>query len=499
MSVARCLLACLVVFVGFPAAAQSKAAPPGTAGPAAKPAPASPSEVSSWKQIPVPPLRQFKPQEPRRIELANGMVIFLQEDHELPLIDGVIRIRGGSRDEPADQAGLAQIYGEVWRTGGTKTRTGDALDDFLESRAAILETSANLDSTVLNWSSLKENFDQIFPVILDVLENPEFRQDKLDLAKNQAAGLIARRNDEIDSIARREFIKLAYGRDNPYARTPEYYTIRSITREDLENFHRRSVAPNNMILGIAGDFDSAAMEARLRASFSDMPRGRPLISNPVSFTRPTPGIYFVEKDDVNQSIIDMIDLGIDRHNPDFYAVQVMNEIFGGGLSSRLFSNIRSKQGLAYDVGGAIGAGFDHPGILLVSMGTKSGTTAAAIDALRQQINELIQGGVTAGEVKRAKDSILNSFIFEFDSKEKVLVERMRYEFYGYPADSLERYRAGIEKVTSADVDRVARKYLHPEQMAVLVVGNPKDFDRSLATFGKVTPLDIAIPQKKPGT
>jgi len=209
-------------------------------------------------------------------------------------------------------------------------------------------------------------------------------------------------------------------------------------------------------------------------------------------------MYFIEKDDVNQSAITMVDLGTDRRNPDFYAIQVMNQLFGGGFSSRLFSNIRSKQGLAYDVGGGVGTAFDHPGIVRISMGTKSATTAAAIEALRHQIAEMVKGDVTQAEVKKAKDAILNSFIFEFDSKEKVLAERIRYEFYGYPPDFLERYRAGIEKVTPADVDRVARKYLHPDRLAVLVVGNAKDFDRNLDSFGKVTAVDISIPAKKPG-
>jgi zinc protease len=173
----------------------------------------------------------------------------------------------------------------------------------------------------------------------------------------------------------------------------------------------------------------------------------------------------------------------------------MNQLFGGGFSSRLFANIRTKQGLAYSVGGGVGAAYDHPGITRIAMGTKSGSTAAGIEALRKEMADLTTGHVKEGEVKRAKDAILNSFIFEFDSKEKVLAERMRYEFYGYPPDFLERFRAGIEKVTPADVDRVARKYVHPEKMAVLVVGNSKDFDRELATFGKVNTIDITIPQK----
>jgi zinc protease len=464
--------------------------------PTAQPSPSG--AITSWKQIPVPPLRPFRPQEPRRLELPNGMVIFFQEDHELPLIDGVIRIRGGSREEPAEKAGLAEIYGEVWRTGGTKTRTGDQLDDFLESRAARVDTTASQDSTFISWSSLKQDFDQVLPVILDVLQNPEFRDDKVGLAKRQIASLISRRNDDMDEIARRESTKLAYGLDNPYARTPEYYTVSAVTRDDLLDWHRRTVAPNNMIVGITGDFDAAAMEAKLRAAFEGMPKGQPFPQQKVVFQPPPPGIYFVEKDDVNQSAISIVDLGIDRRNPDYYAIQVMNELFGGGFSSRLFSNIRTRQGLAYDVGGGVGTAFDHPGILRISMGTKSATTAAAIEALRHQIAEMVKGDVSQREVMKAKDAILNSFIFEFDSQEKVLAERIRYEFYGYPADFLERYRAGIDKVTPADVDRVARKYLHPDRLTVLVVGNPKDFDRNLTTFGKVTPVDISIPPKKPG-
>ncbi|HEY6270510.1 MAG TPA: pitrilysin family protein [Terriglobales bacterium] len=488
------VLAVCLFSLSWPAPAQSTDPKPGDH--AAQPA--SNGVVSSWRQIPVPPLRPFKPQDPRRIELPNGMVIFLQEDHELPLIDGVIRIRGGSRDEPADKTGLTEIYSEVWRTGGTKSLTGDQLDDFLESRAARIEPAASQDSTFLTWSSLKDDFDKIFPVVLDVLENPEFRQVKIELAQQQFSSAISRRNDDMEDIARRESVKLAYGADNPYARTPEYYTVAAVTRDDLLNWHQRTVVPNNMILGISGDFDSAAIEAKLRQAFGALPRGEPLPQPQVSFRPPAPGIYFIAKNDVNQSAISMVDLGIDRHNPDYFAIQVMNEIFGGGFASRLFSNIRTKQGLAYDVGGGVGSAFDHPGLMRISMGTKSSSTGAAIEALRRQLNELLKGGVTEREVKRAKDSILNSFIFEFDSTEKVLAERMRYEFYGFPPDFLERYRAGIEKVTPVDVDRVARKYFHPERLAILVVGNARDFDRNLASFGKVTTVDISIPQKKPG-
>ena len=159
----------------------------------------------------------------------------------------------------------------------------------------------------------------------------------------------------------------------------------------------------------------------------------------------------------------MVHGGIRRDNPDYYAVEVMNEVFGGGFSARLFSNVRSKKGLAYSVGGGVGADFDHPGLFQLSMGTKSGTTAAAIDALYEEIDNLVETPATDAELARAKDAILNSFVFRFDTKQEVMAERMLYEFYGYPPDFLERYRAGIEKVTADDVARVARALRPPGQ------------------------------------
>ena len=189
----------------------------------------------------------------------------------------------------------------------------------------------------------------------------------------------------------------------------------------------------------------------------------------------------------------MVKLGIERNNPDYFAVEVMNEVLGGGFSSRLFKTIRTEKGLAYSVGGGIGAAFDHPALARFSMGTKSPSTVEAIQALRSELEGMLTRPATAQEVREAKDAILNRFIFNFDSKDKVLGERMLYEFFGYPADFLERYRAGIEKVTPADVNAVARKYIHPEQFAVLVVGNAAELGKPLSSLGPVTPIDITIP------
>jgi zinc protease len=457
------------------------------------------AQAKDWREIRKPALKAFAPQQPKRVALPNGLVIFLQEDHELPLIRGTARIRGGSREEPAGKVGLASLYGQAWRTGGTRTRTGDELDDELEARGARVETGAGLDSSFASWDCLKESFDPVFAAWLDLLKNPEFREDKLALAKNQLNTGIARRNDDPGQIAGREARKLGYGADSPYARQAEYATVAAVTRDDLVAWHKATVHPNNILLGVVGDFDSKAMEAALRRALASWPRGPAAPRAPEAVPASRPGVYFVEKDDVTQSQIRMVHGGIRRDNPDYFAVEVMNEVFGGGFSARLFSNIRSKKGLAYSVGGGIGANFDHPGLFQLQMGTKSGSTAAAIDALHEEIDNLLTNPASAEELARAKDAILNSFVFRFDTKQKVMAERMLYEFYGYPPDFLERYRAGIERVTAADVARVARAYVHKDELALLVVGKAQDFDRPLAGFGQVAALDITIPDASPAS
>lgn len=453
----------------------------------------SPAQVTDWHKIAIPALPAFHPSQPKRIQLSNGMVIFLQEDHELPLIDSTLRIRGGARTEPAAKTGMLDIYAETWRTGGTKAQTGDQLDDFLEARAAKVETDDTMDSTTISLSCLKGDFDDVFKVFNDLLRNPEFRADKIDLAKKQLDDSISRRNDDPDGILERLEPKLAYGANNPYARDAEYATVAAVTREDLVKWHDTHVYPNNMILGIVGDFDSATMEAKLREAYGSMAKGPAVMSPDIQFTPAKPGYYLAKKSDINQSSIAMLGLGVKRDNPDYYAIVVFNEAFGGGFSSRLFKSVRTEKGLAYGVGGGIGAAFDHPGMLRIATSTKTESTLDTINAIYEEIDKLKTDPITDEEIKRAKDSIMNSFVFNYDTPEKVLREQMAYEYYGYPADFLERFRAGIEKVTKEDVARVAPKYLHKDQLAVLVVGNSADFPKPLSTLGPVTDEDLTIP------
>ena len=470
---------------------------------ATKPAPAkksTPAVAKSVKEIDArtPVLPPFSPQQPKRIQLANGMVIFLQEDHELPLIDGFARIHGGGVNVDYEKRGMMGVYGEVWRTGGTKDKTGDQLDDFLEARAASVETGASDDSTTISFNSLKPDFPEVFAVFTDLLRTPEFREDKIELAKQQLATVIARRNEDPSGIAQREASKIVYGAESPYGRVPEFWTIGGITREDLLAFHDRYVQPNNIILGIVGDFDAAQMEQTLRKAFESWPKSKDAEPPKLSFQAPQPELYLAQKDDVNQSNIYLVTLGMRRDNPDYFATRVLNEALAGGFSSRMFTSLRTKQGLAYSVGGGIGYAFDHPGAVEFVIGTKSETTVKAIEAMRKEIADGVTRPFTDEEVRAAKANILNTFIFRFDSKEKVLGEKAAYEFFHYPLDTLEQFRKEIEKINTADVNRVAKKYLKPEQLAVVVVGNQADFDKPLNSLGPVKTLDISIPTAPPG-
>jgi zinc protease len=458
-------------------------------------------QAQPWKQIPIPPLPAFHPQQPKRIVLENGVIIFLQEDHELPFIDGDINIRGGSRDVPFAKTGLVDLYGEAWRTSGTAKISGDAMDDLLEAKAAKVETGGDVDSTSVSWSCLKTDFDTVFGLATDLLLHPKFDPSKLDLAKQQMATGIVRRNDDVGDIAGREAAKLVYGATSPYARTPELAQIMPITIADLQQFHDRTVIPNGMIISISGDFDSAAMEQKLRAAFGGLKKGAPFPPAKEDFHGPTPGVYSVDKNDVNQSNIWIVGLGTERSNPDYYALSVMNQIFSGGFGSRLFQDVRTRLGLAYSVGGAYGASYDHPGLFYTVAATKSVSTVDATKAMLNEIDELKTKPFTDDELKRAKDEVLNSFIFRYDTPEKVLAERVSLEFYGYPADFLDKYRAAVEKVTTADLEKVAHKYVDRSKLAVLVVGNlqqisngtPGQPGKPLSDLGQVHPIDITIP------
>jgi len=429
-----------------------------------------------------------------KVTLANGMLLFLVEDHELPLITMSAMIRTGSIYEPTEKVGLADITGTVMRTGGTTSRTGDEIDEQLEQIAASVETGIGLNSGRASMSVLKEDLDTALDIFADVLMNPVFAEEKVELAKIQHRSAIARRNDHPSSITWREFWKLIYGPESPYARHTEYATIDKVTRNDLIKFHKRFFHPNNVMLGISGDFDSREMVEKIEEAFEDWQKADvQLPEKPEVEYHFRQTVNVIHKDDINQAYICMGHIGGMMNDPDYFALVVMNRILGGSFTSRLFKNIRSRQGLAYSVYGYYDAEYDYPGVFYVGCQTKSESAVHAIRAMIREVQMMTESEVTDEELALAKESFLNSFVFSFDSKGEIVRRLMTYEYFGYPADFLQKIKDNVEKVTKDDVLRVARKHIQPDAMQILAVGRPDDFDEPMSVLGPVRGIDIIIP------
>ncbi|MCL5280685.1 MAG: insulinase family protein [Planctomycetes bacterium] len=452
----------------------------------------------AYQQLKYPKLADLQVPAVQRLTLPNGMQLFVLEDPELPLVHVSALIRTGSIYEPADKIGLADLTGTVMRTGGTTTKTGDQIDEQLEQIAASVETYIGDSSGGASMSVLKEDVDTGLAILAEVLMHPAFRQDKIDLAKISARSAIARRNDVPGRIAMREYAKLIYGADSVYARQAEYATIDSITRDDLVAFHRRYFHPNHTMLAVWGDFQASQIIAKIKEAFKDWPKAEvelPPVPKVTYEFRPT--VNAVRKDDMNQGIIRLGHLGCLMNDPDYHALMVMNQILGGGFTSRLFKNVRSRQGLAYSVGGAYGADYDHPGLFALSCQTKLKSTVHATEAILAEVKKMTQEQVTDEELALAKDSYLNSFVFNFASKGQIINRLMTYAYYGYPADFLQKTKENVEKVTKADVLRVGKAHLRPDKMQILVVGRPDELDKPLSTLGEVKTIDVTIPAPKP--
>jgi predicted Zn-dependent peptidase len=462
---------------------------------AASPAPAAAQAVKP-SDLTFPTLQPFQVPKPTRFVLPNGLVVMVLEDHELPLVNVTARIRTGTLLEPSEKAGLAGLVGQVLRSGGTTTRKPDALDEFLEARAASIETGMSGDSGSAGMSALKADAGPVMEAFADVLRHPGFDPDRLKIAVNAVNAGIARQNDNPQGITQREFTKVIQGADTPFGRTTTYGSIASVTRDDLLAWHAKYYHPNRVILGIVGDITVDEARALVTKYFGDWPKG-PAVADtwPAPRTTPAPGVYEAVKADSTQSFIAVGHQGeLLRTSPDYVPVTVMNEVLGGGFTSRLFGKIRTELGLAYSVGGSVGSGWTRVSPVQMQMSTRADATVKAIEALIGEARLLATTKpATEAELALAKSSILNSFVFNADSSEEILGQQLAFEYYGQPLDWLDRYQAAVGKVTAADVARVAAKYIHPDRLSIVIVGPSEGRDKPLSTLGTVKAIDLTIP------
>lgn len=428
----------------------------------------------------------------RRV-LANTVVTFMVEDHSLPLVNLTVLIRGGGYLDPKGKQGLASMTGSQMRGGGAGTLTAEAFDEEVDFLAAALSASFGAVSGSASVNFLAKDADRALELFFDMLRRPRFEQDRLDLLKTQQLQAIERRNDSTDDIEAREWSRIMRGDAHFTTAFPTKASIEGMTRDDLVAFHKAWVHPGNFIVAVAGDFQPADMAARLENAMAGWAVGTLAGPVPRPAHTPLPGLYLVNKADVNQGRVSVGHLGIQRGNPDEIAVAMMNEILGGGaFTSRITNRVRSDEGLAYSAGSEFPAGTFYEGVFTASFQSKSPSVARATAIVLEEIDRIRREPVKAAELDTVRNYLVEVFPRSFSSATAVANLFASDELTKRAPDYWRTYRDRVRAVTVADIQRVAQKYLRPDSLATLAVGNVDDMlkgdaDHPAYSLEKVAP------------
>jgi predicted Zn-dependent peptidase len=449
----------------------------------------------------------------RRV-LANGVVVFLAEDHDFPLVNVSVLVRTGGYLDPKGKEGLSAMMGSQLRAGGTTSLPPDKFDEEVDFLAATISSGVGDTQGSANLNCLSKDVDKALDLFASMLKTPGFQQDRIDLYKNQAVQGMERRNDKTEGIQAREWGRLMRG-DQHFSTVPTTKaSIESITRQDLIDFHRKTYHPGAFILSVSGDFKTPEMISRLEKMFQGWPAlttSVPAVPKPMHTLQP--GVYLVNKSDVNQGRVSMGHLGTMRDNPDYYALNVMDDILGGGgFTSRIMSRVRSDEGLAYSAGSDYGFGVYYDGIFQASFQSKSPTVAQAAAIVLEEIEKIRTQKVTQEELETSINSAVEVFPRYFATAGAIVGTFANDEYTKRKPDFWDTYRDRVRAVTADDVLRVAKKYLAPDKMVILAVGNVDDMlkgnpDKPEFTFKKFSksgeiqriplpdPLTMVYPKK----
>jgi len=437
---------------------------------------------------------EFAPPEPERVMLDNGMVVYLLEDHELPLISLSATMRTGGWLEPADKIGLAGLTGSVMRTGGGGGLTAEQVDEDLEQYAIDIGFSIGRQAGSASLDVLSKDLRRGLKIFAGLLRQPAFEPARVELAKLQTIEGIRRRHDSPGSIVSREFVKQLYGPEHPTARESTVDSIKGITRDDLAAFHQQTVHPNGIILGVTGDFDRAVMLAMLRAMFGDWSRGDVPELKIADVPEAAEGhsiVRFVSKE-TSQTHLRVGHLTIKENDPDYVSLAIANDILGGSsFRSRLFNDIRTKRGLAYSVGSRVNTGMHDQGVWLMRAETKLPSTEEVISRFVANIERMRTELVTDQELAEAKEAYVNSFVFSFTSPSAIVNRFIELEYDGLPKDFLQQLRARVVALTKEDLLAAAKKHLHPDRLTVVAVGPGEALAKALSGFGEVKEIKLA--------
>lgn len=434
---------------------------------------------------------QFQPPQGEKMTLKNGITVYYMQDNTLPVVHLQAIVKTGKIYDPAKLAGLGTITLDLMHEGGTAKYPSAKMDKTLENLGASISATLSLEEATFDMTSLKKDFSAVLDIFADVLRNPAFEADKVKLVKSEYIAITDRRNDEPGRSVSSEALRRFFGPNHPYGQRMEKATINAITVADMKKWHKNYVQPGNMMLAVAGDFGSSENLANeLEKAFGSWQAGKtefPKIEQPKSIAKRK--VFHIQKPS-SQTYIAMVQTAPKRLSQDEYALSVANEILGGGLSSRLAAEVRSRRGLAYTVYSYAGKR-SLEGFEMAYCGTKPSTAAEAIEVMLGEFRKIQEEPVPTEELERAKSSIVNSFVFRFPTPFSLITNRMGYDYYNYPKDYLENYVQNIEKIDAAAVQDAAKRLFRPDDMIIFVIGDASKFDKPLSTFGEVVELTEA--------
>ncbi len=409
----------------------------------------------------------------KRIALDNGMILLLSEKHDIPMVTMNMAIKAGGMVEPADKPGLASITAALL-TQGTATRTANQISREIDFVGGSLSASGGDDFASASLRVLKKDLRTGLDLLSDVLLNPVFDQKEIDRKVKETLAEIQRQKEEPDSIAGDAFAKMVFG-DHPYGRTNDDVAayLPKLVRKEVIDFHATRYSPNNTIIAVVGDVSEQEMKQLLNEYFmSWKKKEQPLQSHARQPVRDKAIVQKIEKN-ITQANIAMGHIGISRENPDYYAVLIMNYILGGGgFSSRLMDNIRDNKGLAYDVHSSFSA-HKEPGSFSVSIQTKNESANEVIAETLKEVRRIQRELVSEKELADAKSYLTGSFPLKMDTYAKIANILTSVEIYSLGLDYPQKYPGLINSVTREDIQRVAKKYLHPDAMVLVVVADQK--------------------------
>jgi len=409
----------------------------------------------------------------QRTVLPNRLVLLVCEEHSLPFVTLQLLIDSGSRTDPPGQEGLSYMTARGLLLGTSK-RNVTAINEELDFMGAALNASSGRDYTTVSLRVLTKDLDKGLDLLMDALTQPTFPDEEIRREVEKTLAAIQSQEDQPDEVAEKAFQRDLF-LTSPYAH-PVHGTKESLsrlTREALVKFYRAYYHPNHSILTVAGDITADELKVKILPRFTNWPTAEiPEVPFVTTFAK-EPKVTKIDRE-ITQANIILGHVGVSRNNPDYYALTVMNYILGGGgFSSRLVEEIRDKRGLAYSVASFFDPG-KYPGSFQIALQTKNSSAREAIALSLEEMKRIQTQGVSEKELDAAKKYLMGSFPMRFDTQGKLVNFLTQIEYYGLGLDYPEKYPSLIRSVTREDVLRVAKTYLHPENVILVVVANLKE-------------------------